>query len=67
MAITVKGTVLTDLVKIVRKERQLGWDDYLQPEDWDIINGDILATQWYPGDFFTGFLMPCTRWSAILI
>ena len=52
MGITVKGTILTDLVKIVRKERQLAWDKYLNPEDWDIINNEILATQWYPGDFF---------------
>ena len=52
MGISVKGTILTDLVKIVRKERQLPWDQYLTPSDWDIINGEILATMWYPGDFF---------------
>jgi hypothetical protein len=52
MEITVKGTILTDLVKIVRKEPQRAWNDYLKPEDWDIINREILATQWYPGAFF---------------
>ncbi len=52
MGIMVKGSVLTDLVKIVRKERQLPWDEHLTAEDWDIINGEILASAWYPGDFF---------------
>ncbi len=48
----VKGTVITDLVKIVRKEKHLNWGDYLMPEDWEVINDDIMASAWYPGELF---------------
>ncbi len=52
MGLKVKGTILQDLVKQVRTEKDKNWKDYLEPEDWEYINGDIMASQWYPDDFF---------------
>ncbi len=48
----VKGTILTDLVRIVRKEKQLDWDAYLTPEDWEVVNSEVVASGWYPGEVF---------------
>ncbi|MDY6905851.1 MAG: hypothetical protein SWH61_14330 [Thermodesulfobacteriota bacterium] len=50
--VSVKGTILLDLVKQVRKAKDLDWGDYLRPEDWEIIDGEIMATAWYADDFF---------------
>ncbi|MFP4040345.1 MAG: hypothetical protein ACLFS7_07375 [Desulfosudaceae bacterium] len=52
MSLQVKGTILVDLVKQVRAERSLNWDDYLTPADWDLVDGDVMASSWYPDDFF---------------
>ena len=45
---SLKGTVILDLVKIIRALKDLPWDEYLQPEDWEIINSMALPTAWYP-------------------
>ena len=52
VVIQVKGTILLDLVKQVRVAKGKNWNDYLLPEDWSLVNGEILASQWYPDDFF---------------
>ncbi len=44
----VKGSVLLDMVKVVRAFRDLPWDDYLKPDDWNIIDGMVIPTAWYP-------------------
>lgn len=44
----VKGTMLIDLVRMIRANKGLDWDKYLKPEDWDIIKERILASRWYP-------------------
>jgi hypothetical protein len=48
-----KGTMLLDFVKMIRKNRQLNWNQYLKPEDWSIVNSKILPGVWYPADVFT--------------
>lgn len=48
----VKGTMVLDYARMIRSNKQLGWDKYLQPEDWDIINAKILPASWYPFEFF---------------
>jgi len=48
----VKGTAILDLIKIIRSEKNRDWDQYLEPEDMDIVKSIISATQWYPGDSF---------------
>lgn len=50
--VSVKGTILLDLVKQVRAAKDSDWGDYLTPEDWEIINGEIMASAWYHDDFF---------------
>jgi len=44
----VKGTLLVDYIRIIRLNKDKDWGDYLKPEDWEIINGKILASNWYP-------------------
>ena len=48
----VKGTVLLDYVRLIRANSDKNWDKYLEKEDWDIINGRILASLWYPYDIY---------------
>lgn len=43
----VKGTFLVDYVRVIRSDRSKNWDRWLEPEDWEIINSQILATSWY--------------------
>jgi hypothetical protein len=52
MGLQVKGTILMDLVKQVRVAKDKNWGLYLSPEDMEIINGEIMASSWYPDDFF---------------
>jgi uncharacterized protein (TIGR02265 family) len=49
----VKGTMLIDLVRMIRLNKDKDWNKHLKPEDWDIINSLILPTKWYPLDFFS--------------
>jgi uncharacterized protein (TIGR02265 family) len=48
----VKGTMVLHFVKIIRKFKDLEWNKYLKPEDWEIINRIVLPVKWYPLDFF---------------
>ncbi len=52
MTVKVKGTFLIDLVKQVRVAKDLNWGDHLTPEDMEIIHSEVLASSWYPEDFF---------------
>ncbi|MDY6830877.1 MAG: hypothetical protein SWC96_03410 [Thermodesulfobacteriota bacterium] len=51
-AVEVKGTIILDMVKQVRVTKEKNWSDYLLPEDMKLIDGEILASQWYPDEFF---------------
>lgn len=48
----VKGIILLDLVRIIRSEKEKNWQPHLQPEDWEVINGHVVTSAWYPGDLF---------------
>jgi hypothetical protein len=48
----VKGTWLTDYVKLIRANRDKNWDKYLEPADWEIINSTLLPSVWYPYETF---------------
>lgn len=48
----VKGTILLDLVRIIRSEKEKNWAPYLQPEDWKVVNGHVMASAWYPSEVF---------------
>lgn len=51
----VKGTWILNYVKIIRANKDRDWDKYLKPEDWEIINGRVLPSQWYPYESFRRF------------
>ena len=44
----VKGSVLLDMVKVVRAFKDQPWDQHLKPGDWEIINSMVIPTEWYP-------------------
>jgi hypothetical protein len=48
----VKGSVILDMVKIIRALDQLPWDQRLRPEDFEIVNGMVMPKSWYPIDAF---------------
>ncbi|HUT55477.1 MAG TPA: hypothetical protein VM658_18955 [bacterium] len=48
----VKGTLVLDYVRIIRANRGQDWSKYLTPEDWQIIDSQVLSSQWYPYDSF---------------
>ena len=48
----VKGTMLINLVRMIRQNKNLDWDKYLLPEDWEIVNSRIMLMNWYPLDLY---------------
>ena len=44
----IKGTIIMDYVRIIRANKDRDWDRYLEAEDWDIINGNVLPSARYP-------------------
>jgi len=48
----VKGTMLLGYVRIIRANKDKDWDKYLEPEDWEVVNGRILPSVWYPFEIF---------------
>ena len=48
----VKGSLILDYVSIIRANRDRKWGRYLEPKDWDIINGKIFPCIRYPVDSF---------------
>ncbi len=44
----VKGTLLLHWVKAIRANRDKDWSDSLTAEDWELIDGRILPSNWYP-------------------
>jgi len=48
----VKGTVIVDLVRIIRSQKDIDWSKYLEPEDFEIVKSLIVPGKWYPGDSF---------------
>lgn len=47
-----KGTVLLDYVRMIHATKDRNWDKYFTEEEWDLINGRILASIWYPFEIF---------------
>lgn len=50
--VRVKGTAIIDLVKTIRSEKDRDWEQYLKPEDLEIVKGIVLPSSWYRGDSF---------------
>jgi hypothetical protein len=48
----VKGTWITDYVRMIRAAKDKPWDQYLTPEDWKIVNSKVLSSVWYPYESF---------------
>jgi len=48
----VKGSMILDYVKVIRANKEKNWEPYLEPQDWDIIEGKILPSSWYPYETF---------------
>jgi hypothetical protein len=48
----VKGTMMVEQVRMIRANKQLDWNKYLEPEDWKVINSTILPAAWYSLDTY---------------
>ncbi len=48
----VKGSVIIDYVRLIRANKDRDWNRWLEPEDWQVINGELLTSQWYPYRLF---------------
>lgn len=46
--IQVKGGMVADLVHLIRSNPDKSWGQYLKAQDWELINGTILSSEWYP-------------------
>jgi len=42
-----KGSIILDLVKVVKGFKDLPWSDYLQPQDLELVHGLVIPTEWY--------------------
>ena len=57
----VKGTVIVDLVRIIRSDKNIDWNKYLKPEDAEIVKSLVVASKWYPGDSFWRISLAVTK------
>ena len=48
----VKGTMLADMVRMIRANKDRNWHDYLEEGDWEIVNGRVFPAKWYPLEVF---------------
>lgn len=48
----VKGTWITDYVRMIRAAKDKPWDKHLTAEDWEIVNSKVLSSVWYPYESF---------------
>ena len=48
----VKGSMLLDFVKVIRRNRELDWDKYLTIGDREMMEEMIIPSKWYPVDVF---------------
>lgn len=48
----VKGTMLLDMIRMIRANKDLPWDEYLDAEDWKTISSIILQSNWYPIELY---------------
>ena len=46
MAIEVKGTLILDVIRIVRANKDKNWKKWLSPEDEEVVNGRIFPAAW---------------------
>ena len=44
----IKGNFLKDYVQLVNQTPELDWNNYLLPEDWEIVKSIIIPSAWYP-------------------
>jgi len=44
----VKGSLLLEIARLIRTNKDKDWKKYLTEEDFAIINGRVLASSWYP-------------------
>ncbi len=52
LGIYIKGSLMVDYVKMIRANKDKPWDKYLTLDDWDIIDGSVLSSSWYPFESF---------------
>ena len=48
----VKGTMLIDQVRMIKGNKDKDWNKYIKPEDWNIIKGMVMPSEWYPLDTY---------------
>lgn len=48
----VKGSLLVDVVRLIRANKDRDWKKYLNEKDLEIIESQILPTAWYPLDTY---------------
>lgn len=44
----VKGTMLVDQVRMIRRNKDKKWEPFFTPEEWKTINSKIMDSVWYP-------------------
>jgi len=48
----VKGSMIIDFAKMIRRHHDRPWQDYVSLDDMGIISGMIIPAKWYPLDVF---------------
>ncbi len=48
----VSGIIILDYIRLIRANKAKNWDRWLEPEDWQIINGELNPAEWYPYPVF---------------
>ena len=48
----VRGTLFVDYVRMIRGNKSVDWEEYLEPEDFELIEARIDPEGWYPMEAF---------------
>jgi len=48
----VKGSLLLEVARMIRANKDRNWDKYLNAKELEAISGRVLASSWYPADLY---------------
>ncbi len=51
----VRGTLFVDYVRMIRGNKRVNWEEYLEPEDFELLEARIDPEGWYPMEVFERF------------
>jgi len=59
MGVEVKGSLLVDYVRLIRANKDMDWDKWLDADDKEALEEEIVTSKWYPYKLFRQLAWAC--------